>query len=135
MSGSGGVAYAAARGVSGAFAQVVEQARQALAEQGFGIMSEIDVAAALKKRLGVDYPRTLILGACNPTLAHEALQIVPDVSVLMPCNVVVREGSQGGVEVAIVDPVALARVVGHPGFDAIAAEAGRRLALALAAIP
>ncbi|MBF0177636.1 MAG: DUF302 domain-containing protein [Magnetococcales bacterium] len=127
--------YAVVRGAAGDFAQVVEQTRQALTEQGFGIMSEIDVAAALKKRLGVDYPRTIILGACNPTLAHKALQAAVDVSVLMPCNVVVRENNQGKVEVAAIDTMAMAHLINHPQFDAIAEEVGHLLSQALAKIP
>ncbi|MBF0154608.1 MAG: DUF302 domain-containing protein [Magnetococcales bacterium] len=127
--------YAVVHKASGTFAQVVEQTRQALADQGFGIMAEIDVAAALKKRLGVDYPRTLILGACNPALAHRALQAVTDISVLMPCNVVVREDGQGNVEVAAIDTMAMAHLVNHPQFDTIATEVGHLLSQALATIP
>ncbi|MBF0136939.1 MAG: DUF302 domain-containing protein [Magnetococcus sp. DMHC-1] len=133
MSNGSEMGYAVIRKASGGFDQVVERTRQALVNQGFGIMSEIDVSAALKKRIGADYPRTLILGACNPALALRALQAVTDISVLMPCNVVIRE-NQGEVEVAAIDTMAMAHLANNPQFDEIAGEVGHLLSQALDAI-
>nr|CRH04802.1 Conserved protein of unknown function [Candidatus Magnetococcus massalia] len=90
--------------VSGDFSSTVEAAKKALADNGFGVLTEIDVSATLKKKLDVEYPKTLILGACNPKLAHQALQFDADIATLMPCNVVVRENAEGQVEVAAINP-------------------------------
>lgn len=127
------IQFAIIRESSASFDATVATLRTALAEQGFGIMSEIDVAATLKAKLGVDHPRTLILGACNPPLALRALTAVPDISVFMPCNVVVRE-REGKVEVAAINPPLMAMVITHPEVVAITAEAERRLRLVLEAV-
>ncbi|MBF0141888.1 MAG: DUF302 domain-containing protein [Magnetococcales bacterium] len=126
--------YALVQPVAGEFSQVVELVRQALAAQGFGILTEIDVSTTLKKKLGVDHPRTLILGACNPPLAHKALVAAPDISVLLPCNVVVREG-EGGVEVAAIAPMTMATMISDKAVDEVATEADRRIRAALATLP
>jgi uncharacterized protein (DUF302 family) len=104
--------------------------RAALAEQGFGVLTEIDVAATLKAKLGVDRPPLKILGACNPNLAHRALELDPSVSLLLPCNVVI-ETVEGGTKVAAVDPLAL---MDDPRFADLAAEAAARLQAAIDAI-
>ena len=116
---------------SGDFDSAVQKTRSALSEQGFGILTEIDVQAILKKKLGIDYPRTLILGACNPKLAHRALTAEPDVSSVIPCNVVVRETDVGSVEVAALDPLALTTLFEHSEIAAVAQESGARLDRAL----
>jgi uncharacterized protein (DUF302 family) len=116
---------------SGEFDEAVKSTRSALQEQGFGILTEIDVKATLKNKLDVDYPRTLILGACNPKLAYRALTADPNVSVLMPCNVVVRETSLGKVEIAAMDPNLLSDLLGHPDIIAVAEEGALRLDAAL----
>lgn len=125
--------FAIVKAVQGSFDDTVAAITQALKEQGFGILTQIDVRETLKQKLGVDHPRTLILGACNPPLAHRAMSTVPDVATLLPCNVVVRE-SAGGVEIAALNPLAMGRMVTDGSLDEIAAEADRRIRLALAAV-
>ena len=105
--------------------------RAALGEQGFGVLTEIDVAATLKARIDVDRAPMKILGACNPTLANRALQLDPEASLLLPCNVVLSE-VDGGVKVAAIDPLVL---MPDPAFAELAAEAAERLSDALAAVP
>lgn len=104
--------------------------RDALAAQGFGVLTEIDVAATLKAKLDVDRPPLKILGACNPSLAHRALQIDPSVSLLLPCNVVV-EATDRGTKVSAVDPHEL---MNDPRFGELAAEAATRLRAAIDAV-
>jgi len=104
--------------------------RVALAEQGFGVLTEIDVAATFKTKLGIDRPPLKILGACNPTLAHRALELDPSVSLLLPCNVVV-EATDAGTRVAAVDPHEL---MNDPAFAEFADDAATRLAAAVDAV-
>lgn len=104
--------------------------RDALAAQGFGVLTEIDVAATLKAKLGVDRRPLKILGACNPSLAHRALQIDPSVSLVLPCNVVV-EAIATGTRVAAVEPHDL---MDDPRFTALADEAAQRLRAAIATV-
>ncbi len=95
----------------------------ALATEGFGVLSEIDIKATLKKKIGVDVPPHTILGACNPHLAHRALAAEPYLSLLLPCNVIVRQDEGGqGTAVAIVSPRAMFRIVGNPELEPVAAE-------------
>jgi uncharacterized protein (DUF302 family) len=104
--------------------------RHALTAQGFGVLTEIDVAATLKAKLNVDRTPLKILGACNPTLAHQALQIDPSMSLILPCNVVV-EATDTGTRVAAVDPHGL---MDDPRFTTLADEAAQRLRAAVAAV-
>jgi uncharacterized protein (DUF302 family) len=104
--------------------------RDALSAQGFGVLTEIDVAATLKEKLDVDRPALKILGACNPTLADRALQIDPSVSLVLPCNVVI-EATDKGTKVAAVDPHDL---MDDPRFAALADEAARRLRAVITAV-
>ncbi len=120
---------------AGTFDDAVLAIRSALQTQGFGILTEIDVQATLKKKLGVDYPRTLILGACNPKLAHRALTAEPDVAALMPCNVVVRETTDGAVDVVAMDPLVLTELLKHPTIVAVAKDGAARLDAAFREIP
>jgi uncharacterized protein (DUF302 family) len=107
--------------------------KEALKAEGFGVLTEIDVKQALKEKLGVAIAPYVILGACNPRLAHRALTTDPDIGLLLPCNVVVcAEGDRTQVEVA--DPVAMLGIVGNPALDAIAAEAKQRLQRVVAAL-
>ena len=110
--------------------QVESAMREALAGQGFGVLTEIDVAATFKAKLGIDGPALKILGACNPTLAHHALEIDPLVALLLPCNVVLR-GDGARTEVSIADPRTL---MPGPELAALAADAVARLTAALDAV-
>ena len=116
------------------FDDAVAQVREALAEQGFGVHTEIDVQATLKARLDVDVEPYLILGACNPPLAHRALQLEPTIGLLLPCNVVVRVAS-GVTHVQAMDPQLMVTVIDKPGLQTVADEAGERLRRVLAQLP
>ena len=111
------------------YAQVMEQTIAALKTQGFGVLTEIDVQATLKKKLDVDFRRYTILGACNPPLAHRALSASLDVGLLLPCNVVVYE-DDGGSVVAAQDPITMMQVIDTPNLVTVAQEARTRLAQA-----
>jgi uncharacterized protein (DUF302 family) len=116
--------------VSAPFDDVVALTRAALAEQGFGVLTEIDVQATMKAKLDEDMDPFLILGACNPPLAHRAITAQATIGVLLPCNVVVR---QDGPEVLVeaIDPVGMMSVAGDAALDAVAGEAAERLGKAL----
>jgi uncharacterized protein (DUF302 family) len=115
------------------FTESVERTRAALAEQGFGVLTEIDVAATMKAKLGAEMAPYLILGACNPPLAHQALGIDPSLGLLLPCNVVVRTVDDGEhTLVEAMDPGVMVNVSGKPALQAVADEARERLSKALA---
>ena len=116
------------------YAETIEQVRAALKEQGFGVLTEIDVKATLKAKIGEDVLPDIILGACNPPLAHRAITANPEVGMLLPCNVVVRETPGGGVVVEAMDPVAAMSIVQDEAVKAVAIEARNRLEKALAAL-
>ena len=107
--------------------QVRPRVEAALKDEGFGILTEIDVAATLKAKLGLERSPYLILGACNPGLAHGALEIDPSIGALLPCNVVLRESESSGTIVEIIDPVAALGIAGSPGIAPVATEAAERL--------
>ena len=108
------------------FGDAVTRTRAALAEQGFGVLTEIDVQATLKDKLGQDMEPYVILGACNPELAHQALEIDREIGALLPCNVVVRE-QDGGSTVLILDPQIMATLPGRDELQPVADEASRRM--------
>ena len=115
------------------FHQAVEAVREALKAQGFGVLTEIDVQATLKAKLGAEMPPYLILGACNPPLAHRALSANPEVGLLLPCNVVVRDTGRG-IVVEAMDPVAAMSIVQDAEVAEVAKQAREKLAAALAAL-
>jgi uncharacterized protein (DUF302 family) len=114
--------------------EAVSRTREALADQGFGILTEIDVQATLREKRGVDMEPYVILGACNPELAHQALDIDRSIGVLLPCNVVVSAREDGRSTVRILDPQLMASVTELPELQPLADEASRRLQLVLDAL-
>jgi uncharacterized protein (DUF302 family) len=112
------------------FAEVVARVRAALAAQGFGVLTEIDVTATMRAKLGEPMEDYVILGACNPPFAHQALAIDRSIGLLLPCNVVVRAATEGTV-VEAVDPQVMVTLTGRPELKPVADEVARRLATAL----
>ncbi len=113
--------------VDATFDQAVEKVTAALKCEGFGVLTEIDVKATLKKKLDVDFRRYVIPVACNPKLAHRELSAEPQIGLLLPCNVVVQEAPEGGVTVSIADPRAMFTLVDNAAVAPVAAEAEERL--------
>jgi uncharacterized protein (DUF302 family) len=105
-----------------------------LKDEGFGVLTEIDVANTLKQKLGVEMKRYRILGACNPGFAHKALSVEDKIGVMLPCNVVVQEKDGGEVDVAAIDPRVAMKAVGNPALAEIAAEVAERLSRVVSAI-
>lgn len=121
------------RAVPMSFDEAIARVTEELGKEGFGVLTQIDVAATLKKKLGVDFPAYLILGACNPRLAHRALQANPQVGLLLPCNVVVRQ-DDGGTRLEFMDPEAVLELADEPAVREVAAEARQRLQRVCAAV-
>lgn len=109
------------------FDEAVTRATDALKKEGFGILTEIDVSATLKKKIDVDFPSYRILGACNPTLAYEALKLENKVGTMLPCNVVVRDAGNGQMEVAAIDPVASMQAIDNPALKQAASQVRAKL--------
>ena len=122
------MSYYLATTVTRPFDAVIAEVIAGLKAEGFGVLTDIDVQATLKAKLGVNIPRYRILGACNPQFAHEALTVEDKLGVLLPCNVIVRESADLGVEVASVDPVAAMERTGNPALARPALEVRKRLA-------
>jgi uncharacterized protein (DUF302 family) len=115
------------------FPEIVERTRAALAKQGFGVLTEIDVKATLHKKIGADVDDYLILGACNPIMAHQAMKIEPRVGAMLPCNVILRS-TGGAVEVSAIDPVASMTAIDNDGLKAVAGGVRRMLETVVADI-
>ncbi len=129
-----GPSYAIARTLHVAYDEADRRVRAALKDEGFGVLTEIDVAATLKEKLGVELPRYAILGACNPTLAHRALEAEPDAGLLLPCNVVVRALSDDRTLIEALDPVKQLALSESSELEGVAVEARERLGRAIAAL-
>ena len=121
------MSYYFARMFEASFEDAVSRTREALKAVGFGVISEIDVQKTLKSKIDVDFRPYLILGACNPAMAYEALQVEDKVGTMLPCNVVVQQLAEGRVEVAAIDPVASMQAIGNPALTEKAAEIAAKL--------
>jgi uncharacterized protein (DUF302 family) len=126
------VNYYIAKRLALSFDDAIVAITGALQAEGFGILTEIDVQGTLKQKLGVDFRRYRILGACNPPFAHQALQAEDKIGLMLPCNVIVQEMADGSVEVAAIDPVVAMSPVNAPALGEIAGEVRERLARAVA---
>jgi len=120
--------YAFTRALPGrSYDEVVQRAREVLPSEGFGVITEIDVKATMQKKLGIEVKPYMILGACNPSLAHKALSAEPSIGVLLPCNVDVFEHEDGTVYVQAVNPERLFTLVENPAVAPVAQDVARRL--------
>lgn len=116
------------------FEEAIETVTEELDKEGFGILTEIDVQATLKKKLGEDMPPYRILGACNPPLAHQAVSAVPEIGLLLPCNVLVREDDDGKVHVSFMDPGSVLGLVDNPDVVPLAEQVKAKLERVLSAL-
>jgi len=119
--------YGFGKSVALSFDTALAKVTQELAKEGFGVLSDIDVSATLKKKLDKDLPAYRILGACNPPFAYQAITAEASIGLLMPCNVVVRQDAAGGVHVEFMDPKPMFDLVGKPEVEPLAAEVRARL--------
>lgn len=125
--------YGFGKAVDIPFQEAITKVTQALQQEGFGILSDIDVAATLKKKIGKDIPPYRILGACNPPLAERAIGLDPSIGLLLPCNVVVRQDESGRVHVEFMNTDAVLQLVDKPGIAELASEVRQRLERVMAA--
>lgn len=129
------MSFTISKSLDGPFAEAVERTTAALKLEGFGILTDIDVKATMKAKLGIDnFPGYRILGACNPPIAHAALAAEPDIGVMLPCNVIVRETAPGKVEIAAIDPIAAMSSIGNSRLTELAGEVGKKLKRVISAI-
>jgi uncharacterized protein (DUF302 family) len=116
------------------FERAVERVKEELQKEGFGVLTEIDVQDTLKKKISVDFRKYIILGACNPRFAHQALQQEPRIGLLLPCNVIVQESPGGKTEVAAIDPVASMQRVENDRLTGVATQVKEKLQKVIAAL-
>jgi uncharacterized protein (DUF302 family) len=128
------VSYYFAKTLNMPFDRAIDAVVEQLKKEGFGVLTTIDIQETLKQKLGVDFPRYTILGACNPTMAHQALQAEDKIGTMLPCNVIVRDLGDGTTEIAAVDPVASMQSVNNPNLAGIAASVQQKLASVVRAL-
>ena len=128
------MSYYITKSTKGDFDAVVSKVIEKLKDDGFGVLTEIDVANTLKQKLGVEMKRYRILGACNPALAHKALSVEDKIGVMLPCNVIVQEMADGVVDVAAIDPRMAMRQIGNPALAEISAAVAEKLSRVVGAI-
>ena len=109
------------------FDEAVSSVARALKKEGFGILTDIDVKSTIKKKLDVDFRNYRILGACNPPFAYKALQTEDKIGTMLPCNVIVQETADGGIEIAAIDPIASMKAIDNPKLSEIAEKIGQKL--------
>ena len=126
--------YYIAKSVDGAFPAVVEQVKEALKAEGFGVLTDIDVKATMKQKLDIEFRNYRILGACNPPLAHQALNADDKIGTMLPCNVIVQDLGDGKIEVAAINPAVSMEHVGNPTLSTIAESVASKLQRVIAAI-
>lgn len=126
--------YGFGKSVDADFDTAIARVTEKLGAEGFGVLSDIDVAAKMKEKLGKDMPRYRILGACNPSLAYQAVSEEEDIGLLLPCNVLVREDEEGEVHVSFMDPEAVMGLVGNPEIEPLAGDVKQRLERVLDAL-
>ena len=126
--------YGFGKAVDYGFDDALAKVTEALSKEGFGVLTEIDVAATMKKKINVDMPSYRILGACNPQLANRAIGAEPSIGLLLPCNVVVRQDAAGTVHVEVMDPIAIRQLVDKPEVEELAKDVRGRLDRVLASI-
>lgn len=129
------MSYALSKTVDLSYDEAVAATKAALQEQGFGVLTEIDMKATLKAKIDADIPPQVILGACRPPLAKRALELDPSIGTLLPCNVVVREDEAGATLVEALDPSTMVELTGNPGLEEVATDARARLENALGSLP
>lgn len=128
------MSYYITKSTKGDFDAVVSKVIEKLKDEGFGVLTEIDVANTLKQKLGVEMKRYRILGACNPGLAHKALSVEDKIGVMLPCNVIVQEMADGVVDVAAIDPRMAMQQIGNPALTEISTAVAERLSRVVGAI-
>ena len=116
------MSYYFSKKIETSFGEAVAKVIEALSAEGFGILTEIDVGNTLKNKLGVEFRNYMILGACNPPLAYQALQAEDKIGTMLPCNVIVQETAEGNVEVASIDPIASMKAINNPNLEEIAVQ-------------
>lgn len=121
------MAYYNSKSIDLSFEQAIEKVTEELKKEGFGVLTEIDVQATLKKKLDVDFRKYKILGACNPQFAHKALQAEENIGVLLPCNFIVQEKVDGGVQVSAVNPLETMKAVQNEALASVAGEVAARI--------
>jgi len=121
------MSYYFGKTVKGTFEDAEDRVREALKEEGFGVLTEIDVQETLKKKMGVDFKKYKILGACNPPYAYKALQAEDKIGTMLPCNVIVQETEAGEVEVAAIDPIASMQAIQNEALGPVAVEVQGKL--------